>query len=452
MKDTRLPSHKSGLGRRAVSSAIIVSLFAASVAVPPPVPTSAAIAAKAKAKKQKPPKFDDDCKPLRQPFTRIKNYQTGQILKGALIGAVTGVLIGAIESSGNRRKKKGNNMLEYGIAGAVSGGLVGYLSSIEQVRENQAELQVALGKFDDERAQYSTLPQALVDLGNCRNVQVFTVQQQFDAQLLNAKTAAKRLDKIESWVAEDDRIIANAAKSDKASILTYAQANAVADGMSAQEAKDKGDLIFANYDPGADAMEGSVELSEDTTTAESVRTALGAAPLGIPGDPPAAIAQAAQAPAPAAVSRNVFISSRSGANVRAIPSVNGTILGSVAFGTSLTATDKGASGWTGVLFEQKEGFVSSGLLTDSDPATVQSPARSSAVPPPPPRRAPRPDVAPIKMVYKSASTGQPVSKVTRSIGDGRAFQAVNTQRKASFTQANATARSRLAASVGSART
>lgn len=447
--------------RKGISGAVIFGLLASSAVVPLPI---ADMTAEARAKKDKPPKppkppkFEDNCEPLRQPFTRIKNYQTGQILKGAALGAAAGVLIGVIEAAGQKdeylrdrqgriivdaqgrpiKKKKDNNVLEYGVAGAVAGGLIGYLTSIEQNRRNQAELQAALGKFDEERAQYSQLPQALAELGNCRNLQVFTVQQQFEAGILTAEQAGKRLDKVDAWVAEDDEIIAKASKSENESIRTYAQANAVAEGMSAEVAKEQGDAVIARYEAGADRLAGTVELEEDATAAASVRSAIAAS----------AGARTAEAPAtraPGAAQRNLYVSAERGANVRAQPSATATVLGTAPFGASLPYTDSGVAGWAGVTFEGKPGFVSRSLLSETEPSRPATAPRTA-------RRAPRPEVAPIRISYQPVVPRNQPSKVTRSIGDGRAIKAVNAQRQLSFQQASSTARSRLAASVGSAQT
>ena len=88
--------------RKGISGAVIFGLLTSSALVPLPI---ADMTAQARAKKDKPPKlpkFEDNCEPLRQPFTRIKNYQTGQILKGAALGAAAGVLIGVLESAAQK--------------------------------------------------------------------------------------------------------------------------------------------------------------------------------------------------------------------------------------------------------------------------------------------------------------------------------------------------------------
>lgn len=458
---------RPALIRKTIYGAVIVGLLTSSAIVPLPVPSSAALAAKVKKVKQ--PKFEDRCKPLRQPFSKIKNYQTDQILKGAVIGALGGVLLGILEARNQRGEvardaqgrvivdqngrpveaKKGNNILEYGIAGAIGGGLVGYLTSIEKNRENRAELQAALGKFDDERAQYSTLPQALADLGNCRNQQIFMVQQQFDAQVLTAQQASKRLDQIDLWIEEDDKLVAKASKTESDSIRTYAQANAVADGMSAQEANQKGDLILAKYQQGAEAYEGEVDLEEDTAAAQSIRTTIAAS--GPAASPLAVAAPVAPIVAPAKsepVQSKVYVSAER-ANIRAKPTATATVLGSVNFGTALPTTEVGAAGWTGVLFNGSEGFVSSSLVSKTVPSRMAVAAAA------PMRKAPRPDAAPLKITApkpKQQASRAPASKVTRSLGDSRTIGAANTQRKASNGQQMMAARNRLAASLGSAQT
>src|SRR6185503_6997403 len=214
---------RPSLARRSVATAIAASLLAPSLVVPAPIGDMAAHAARGP-KRPKPPKFEDNCKPLRKPFTDIDNYQTGQIIKGVFLGALIGLVMGALAQSGRRevyvrdrkgrvvkKREGGNDIGTYVVGGAVAGGLAGYLTSIEQNRQNQQALQTALAGFDREREQYGRLPQALAELGNCRNVQVFTVQQQFEASTIDAIEAGRRLDLIDKWVADDDKKIADAA-------------------------------------------------------------------------------------------------------------------------------------------------------------------------------------------------------------------------------------------------
>lgn len=437
---------RKGLFRSIMQGAIGASLICALVVVPVPV-IDAVMAAKTP-KKPKPPKFQDDCKPLRKPFQSIKNYQTNQILKGAVTGAIAGLLIGVLEQAVKRdrvvvdqygrqvRVKQSNNIAEYAIIGAIGGGMTGYLTSIEQNRENRAELQAALSKFDEERSQYSRLPEALANLGNCRNVQVFTVQQQFEMQIIDANEAGKRLDLIDRWVADDDELIAKASKSESESIKTYAQANAVADGVSAEQAKNDADAMVARYAGGADTWRSEVETEEDLNAAATVQTSLSPYSLVVPK--PAVAAPAAPEPQP--VVRSVFVSAERGANVRAEPRASSAVLGTAARGTALAMRDAAVTGWVGVVFEGKDGFISRTLVTEAPPPALAPVQRAV-------RKAPRPEVAPIKIRQRSTTMAANTAsaRVSRGIADGRSFQATDTARKQTYAFQTTTARLRVAA-------
>lgn len=400
-----------------------------------PIPVLDVAMAAKKPKKVKLPKFEDNCKPLRKPFESIENYQTNQILKGAVTGAIAGALLGVLEQAVKKdrvvvdqygravRVKQENNIAEYAIAGAIGGGLVGYLTSIEKNRENRAELQAALGKFDAERSQYSQLPQALADLGNCRNIQVFTVQQQFEAQLIDDKEATKRLDLIDKWVVKDDEVIAKASKSENESIRTYAQANAVADGVSAEEAKQSPDSMIARYANGADKWQGVVELDDNVEAASSVNMSLAA--MGGSVAPPAPV----ESGPPLPVVKMVYVSAGSGANVRSEPRASSPMLGSAARGTELPVRDTNTPGWVGVIFDGKDGFISRTLVADSASAAAAQPTRVAA-------KAPRPGAAPTRIRYRAPRLPQTnqASRVAQSIGVGGSIRIVNAERQQSYTQ------------------
>lgn len=437
---------RNGILHRTVNVTIAATLLCAVVVVP--VPEIDLVVA---AKKPRPPKFQDECKPLRKPFQSIKNYQTNQILKGAVAGALAGALLGALEQAVKKdrvvvdqngqqvRVKESNNIAEYAIVGALGGGLTGYLTSIEKNRENRAELQTALGKFDEERGQYSRLPEALANLGNCRNVQVFTVQQQFDKQTFDAKEAGKRLDLIDRWVVEDDELIAKASKSENESIRTYAQTNAVAEGVSAEQSKNDPDAMVARYAAAADAWQGGVELEADLDAASVVQASV--SPNSVVATP------AEPAPSLETVTRSIFVSAERGANVRAQPNRLSAVLGSAARGTALVIRDTSVAGWVGVVFEGKDGFINRTLITES-------PVSALALAPRAVQKAPRPEVAPTRIRYRKTTMAANSSstRVAQAIGDGRSFQVTNTARKQSYALQKTAARSRLSVSAGRAET
>lgn len=414
------------VGRRKPISLIVgASLITTALVLPPPMPEYVAHAARA-------PRFDDNCKPLRQPFSRIKNEQTGRILGGVIAGALVGALLGSMvkkervetDQYGRQyRVRDGNRAAEGAIAGAVAGGLTGYLTGIEQHRQNQQELQAALAGYDGERQQYSDLGQKLADLGNCRNQQIFDVRTQFEAGQFDAKEANSRLAKVEKWIADDNRTVERAADMEAKSITTYAQAVAVAEGESAESAKNNGAGMVSRYEAGSDRLKGDVDVSY-----ESAETPI--------------------APAVAAVeatSRSYVQSSR-GANLRSSPSSSAAVLRSLPYRAQVETSPAEVQGWSKVTFEGQTGYVANSLLSDAQPVPRQA-ARPSA--------APRPDIAPGKIIVRRPASRAPQQRrdsVTKAVADGQSLRAVDAARRTSNQRQLVESRSRIAAALQGART
>jgi uncharacterized protein YgiM (DUF1202 family) len=300
--------------------------------------------------------------------------------------------------------------------------LIGYLTSIEQKRKNRAELQAALAEFDQERAQYNGLQQSLADLGNCRNTQIFRVQQQIERKEILPKEGKMRLDLVEKWIAEDDSVIAKAAKMETDSITTFAQAHAVAEGESAENAKASGSAILERYAEGTAAHQSDVDVEYIEANVTSL------SPVPIPAN-------------------RRWVTSEKGANVRSQPTKNGQLLGTLAHGTELDVQSTTDPDWVQIPYQGQSGYVARGLTGDAAPT-----AQARRDPPRPVRKVPRPEAAAGRIVVRSPSarSGKPV---TKALAQSRSLQVTNQARKTSNSLQLAAARkSLLDAALESART
>lgn len=212
----------SRLRQRGMTVAAILLVLA-------PLPNAPVLAA--------PPKFTDTCDSLRKPFREIRDYQMGRIIGGAvtglLAGLATALLVDAVNGKGQG--------VDYGAAaagGAVTGGLVGYITSKQQAGMKRDELRAAIdGDFRQDVDQFSPLPGNLIALGDCRRQQIYQVQVDGEAGTIDKREAAKRLTKVESWITADDKLIARAAGQQSKTVTSFAQATAMADGIDPETAQ-----------------------------------------------------------------------------------------------------------------------------------------------------------------------------------------------------------------------
>jgi uncharacterized protein YgiM (DUF1202 family) len=429
-------SRNCSLKKRLMLGAMAAQLAITAAIVPPPLPNAFAASAQGSSQKAKKPKkvkdkYEDNCEVLRKPFTSIKNEQFGRTVGGAVLGGVAGLLIGSqikkkeVVYDRNGRAvgvKESNRALELGLAGAVAGGLAGYLTGIEQHRQNQEELRAALDRRDADRGQFSDLGQKLADLGNCRNQQIYDVRTQLDSGTITAEVADSRVTKIEKWIAKDDEIIEKASGMDAQSVTLYAQTVAVADGVSAADAEKQGDQMVARYSEGSERMVGDVSVNYD----------------------PAQTASSSSTPeVPETV--DAFVKSRSGANVRAQPSAQAAVIGSLPYQAKIAVMDSPQDGWARIALDGKEGYVAESLLSRDKPRT---PAAARPAP------APRPDLAPGRIVVRPKTKAAPATRqgaVTRAVAERDTLKAVDAARRTSNRQQLAETRNRVAAALQAAR-
>lgn len=410
-----------------VLAVVLASLALTATVIPPPIPEYSVFAAK-----RVRDKFPDNCSALRKPFQDIKNEQLGRTIAGTILGGLAGALIGSrikkeeVVYDQNGRAvgvKRGNRAAEGAIAGAVLGGLGGYLTGIEKHRQNQAELQQALDRRSAERNQYDGLGQKLADLGNCRNQQIFDVQAQFEAQQLTPEVASSRLDKIQEWIAKDDSIIDKAAGMDAESVTRYAQAVAVADGVSAKDAEAGGTVMVDRYRADSNGYEGSVNVSYDPSGSAS--------PVPVSSSEEPSISRA-------------FVKASRGANIRETPSTQGRVIGSLPFRAEVQVLPATVEGWSQLTFQGRPGYLANSLLSLGRP--VARPVTPQAAPP-------RPEIAPGKIVVRQRTTTAPTRQrmVSKAIGDNQTLKAVDSARRTSNQRQLLASRNRIAAALQAAR-
>lgn len=431
-------SRRGNWKKRILLAAAVAQLAVAAATVPPPLPSEfAALAQDAATKPQKARKpkkvrdrYSDSCQVLRKPFTSIKNEQFGRTVGGAVLGGVLGAIVGSqmktqkVVYDQNGRPvavKTGNRAGEMALAGAVAGGLAGYLTGIEQHRDNQEQLRAALDRRDADRGQYSELGQKLADLGNCRNQQIFDVRTQLDSGAITAEVADSRLTKIEQWIAKDDEIIDKASGMDAQSVTLYAQTVAVADGVPAADAEKQGDAMVTRYSRGSERLVGDVSVSYD------------------PAD---AVAQSTSPDVPAPV--EAFVKSRSGANVRAQPSTQAPVIGSLPFQAKIAVMDAPEEGWAKIALNGQDGYVAESLLSRDKPPAQPAVRRATVS---------RPDLAPGRIAVRPKTRTAPTTRqaaVTRAVADRDTFKAIDTARRTSNREQLAVTRNRVAAALQAA--
>ncbi len=431
-------SQRGNWKKRILLGAAVAQLAVAAAIVPPPLPggyaalaqDTAAKPQKAKKPKKVKDKYADSCEVQRKPFSKIKNEQFGRTVGGAVLGAVLGGLVGSqmkkqevVYDQYGRAigVKETNRAGEMAVVGAVAGGLTGYLTGIEQHRENQEQLRAALERRDADRGQFSELGQKLADLGNCRNQQIFEVRTQLESGAITAEVADSRLTKIEQWIAKDDEVIDKASGMDAQSVTLYAQTVAVADGVAATDAEKQGDQMVARYSKGSEKLVGDVSVSYD------------------PAD---AVVQSTSPEVAAPV--EAFVKSRTGANVRAQPSAQAAVIGSLPFQAKIAVLDAEQEGWAQVTLNGQTGYVAESLLSRDKPRAPTVVKKPSV---------PRPDLAPGRIAVRPKATAAPASRqaaVTKAVADRDTFKAIDAARRTSNRQQLAVTRNRVAAALQAA--
>lgn len=358
----------------------------------------------AAATKASPPRFEDNCKPIRKPIESIKNYQLNRIIGGAVVGGIVGGLTAVLSSQANpeyerdangniiydqngKPKKKGPNILGGVLAGAAAGGLIGWYSSLAQTKQNQEELRQAVNdQFSQDVGQFSPLAQSIADLGNCRRQQIFAVQLGYEKGELSKKEATKRLNTIEKWIKEDDKKISSASKQQTDTIKAYSQAHYMADGRDPAAVKQMDEAPMVELE--GQSGEFQAQIVESYMTEDQ-----------------AEIVQ--EAP-----KQYRYVSARNNANIRSAADPKAALVGSLARGTRVEIAPSTVQGWLQVTAENgMSGFMSEALLAESMPGVA---------PPPPPKPAAKPpgkSIKKLKAQPPSARTATSRDKVRQAAAD-----------------------------------
>lgn len=273
-------------------------------------------------------RMQDTCKDARAPFSKIKNFSTDQALKGAAIGGGAAVAATLLKSG----RKSTGDILGALVAGAMAGGIAGYITSIEQDKRNKAELRSAIDQdFGPTMQAQSQLPGQLAYLGQCRRSQIAYVESAAGSGAMSGKDARRALGDIEKWIAKDDEVIAKAAGAQAKTITEYAQASAVANGVDAQTAQREG---WAMDYYGLDVLGTQIEAQN-------------------------AMQDASQ----------YFVNAPSGARLRAGPTTASGVVGTLAHGSKIEATGTSSAGWVPVRTANGAvGYVNLDLLANTTPA------------------------------------------------------------------------------------
>jgi hypothetical protein len=374
--------------------------------------------------KAKAAKFADDCAVHRKPFAKIKNYRTNQMLKGALKGALAGLVTGLAVNAltpdeyyydkQGRLVKKSKSVLPWVLAGAVGGGVAGYVASRSKAAANREELQALIAAdYSKDVQTFSPLAQQLADLGNCRRTQILRVQVQHESGQINAAEGKKRLTLIQKWLAQDDKLISAAAKKQTESVSTYARAVAIAD----------------SDDPEKVGTEQEVVTRIESQSAEY-------APLihatYVTGFDPAG-ASAAPPPLPAVAPPSVyFVTAKSGARLRTAPSATSAILAVLPHAAAVPAKLSADGQWYEATWDGKRGYVHRDLLSATGPAVRSAgPAAPPVQAGPPPGRS----VKMLRIQRTAAKPRTPRDQVRIAVSDGASVRQVRAADKAATSSA-----------------
>lgn len=288
-------------------------------------------------------KFADRCETYRKPFSKIQNYRKDQAVKGALLGGLAGLATGVVLNSGRDNKK---SVLPYVIGGAAAGGVIGYVSAKAQQARDREEVQRAIASdFNGEVQNYEPLAGTIADLGNCRREQIYSVQADYEAKLIDGAEARKRLVLLESWVAKDDKAISGAADVQSERIAYYVQAQRLAEGARPEETENA-DANFGYY---SDAR---------------LQPAIAVSTVDASG----AVLTPAEAPPPPF--STLYVSNRAGVNLRQQPNTAAAKLATLPYRAAAQVRQSTTPGWYEVEWNGQTGYAASSFFDGTLPPRV----------------------------------------------------------------------------------
>ncbi len=294
-------------------------------------------------------KFEDACDILRKPFERIRDHRKNKALEGAAKGALAGLLVGMLNNAGKPKEQR-TSVLPWVIAGGVTGGVVGYVQSRAQQVQDRQELQRAIAAdFREDMDVVSPLAQMIVDLGNCRRAQIYSVEQDFREGRIDGKEGRRRLVKLEEWIAKDDKAITDASKTQGSRVSEYLQAQRLSEGADPEQTKSE-QANIAHY--GGAQLQPAVYVRKVESSTATVEP-----------DP--------------VVAADLFAKARSGVNLRAKPDASATKLATIPYRSKVKGLPSETDGWFAIDWNGVNGFAAAEFFDVTRP------------PPPPPKPEPQ---------------------------------------------------------------
>lgn len=307
---------------------------------------------KAQALPPKKAKFEDVCAPLRKPFDKIKNLRRDKAIGGALKGALAGLVLGTVNNMG-KPKERQSSVLPWMAVGAVAGGVVGYVQSKAEQASTRDELQrVIANDFNDEVAAYSPMPQMIMDLGNCRRDQIYSVEVAKTSGEIDTTEGMVRLKKLEEWNQKDEKAIADAAAMQQSRISYYIRAQRLAEGAPPEQTESE-EQNFAQY---SDAKLIPAVYVRKVENMSDVQVA-----------------------PPVAAPVELFVSAKSGVGLRETPDSAAKKLGAIPYRAKISGTPASTEGWYATQWNGISGFVPALYVDAKAPAPIVKPEPARGV-------------------------------------------------------------------------
>lgn len=287
---------------------------------------------------------EDNCKLYRQPLTDIRK----QILGDTAMGAAKGALIAVLAARAGHASTA--TTMFAGVLGGIAGAVIGNIKAKKDAGLDRQSLNTYVdGEFGPRMSPYQHISDQILDLGNCRRGQLFSIQQDLEAQRIGKDQAQLRYQAVMSWLQEDDKTVASLLQGQRERVSAYAQSYAYANGSTEDQVRDPA----ATLDVVATTVNASA--AED----EIVVNEVGEAP------PP---------PAPPLPEQR-YIAAKTGAPLRTAPSPKAKQLALVPRGEVVTiVAGQTAGDWSQVQWTGKQGYIFAQNLGTSAPPVIKKAA------------------------------------------------------------------------------
>jgi len=147
---------------------------------------------------------DDPCYQERKGLAAHQSYFTGDIIKGAAIGAIGGVVTGALAAAATG-KDIGTGMAIGAVAGAVVGGIGGYYNALQrqQGQTPNAFYSTLLNDVQEENRRIQAINQSLDQLLACRKRQAAGIRVAYKHKRIDRSTGEQGLAELRLRIQED---------------------------------------------------------------------------------------------------------------------------------------------------------------------------------------------------------------------------------------------------------